>query len=85
MITGSVALRHKKCGKPNCRCRRGYPHFVCEVTYKEKGKTKTVYVDKERQGEALLVKSIFFCTFPPGPGEYISRFSFWVDSPSDYC
>lgn len=53
MITGSVALRHIKCGKPNCRCTRGYPHFICQVTYKEEGKTKTVYVDKKRQGEAL--------------------------------
>ena len=54
MITGSVALRHKKCGKSNCRCRRGYLHFVCEVTYKEKGKTRTVYVDKERHPQALF-------------------------------
>ena len=27
---------------------------MCQVTYKEKGKTKTVYVDKKKQGEALL-------------------------------
>ena len=53
MITGSIALRHIKCGKPNCRCIRGYPHFICQVTCKEEGKTKTVYVDKKRQGEAL--------------------------------
>ncbi len=54
VITGSVILRHKKCGKPNCRCTRGYPHFVCEVTYKEKGKTETVYVDKKKQVQALF-------------------------------
>jgi len=54
MITGSVVLRHIKCGKPNCRCTRGHPHFVCQVTYKEGGKTKTVYVNKERQAEALF-------------------------------
>ncbi len=54
MIQGSVVLRRMKCGKPNCRCNRGYPHtFLC-VTYKEKGKTKTVYVDKELWGEALM-------------------------------
>ena len=54
MITGSVLLRHIKCGKPNCRCTRGYPHFVCVVTYKEKGKTKAVYVDKKRHAQALF-------------------------------
>jgi len=54
MITGSVVLRHIKCGKPNCRCTRGYPHFMCQVTYKEKGKTKTVYVDKKKHAQALF-------------------------------
>ena len=54
MITGSVLLRHIKCGKPTCRCTRGYPHFVCVVTYKEKGKTKAVYVDKKKQAQALF-------------------------------
>lgn len=54
ILQGSVILRQMKCGKPNCRCNRGYPHtFLC-VTYKEKGKTKTVYVNKSLQAEALL-------------------------------
>ena len=54
MIQGSVVLRRMKCGKPSCRCNRGYPHnFLC-VTYKERGKTKTVYVHKQLQAEALL-------------------------------
>ena len=54
MITGSVVLRHIKCGKPNCRCTKGYLHFICQVTYKEKGKTKTVYVDKKKHAQALF-------------------------------
>lgn len=54
MIQGSVVLRRMKCGKPNCRCNRGYPHtFLC-VTYKEKGKTRTVYVNKALHADALL-------------------------------
>ncbi|MBE9572389.1 MAG: hypothetical protein IMF11_17305 [Proteobacteria bacterium] len=54
MIQGSVVLRRMKCGKPNCRCNRGHPHtFLC-VTYKEKGKTRTVYVNKTLHGDALL-------------------------------
>jgi len=53
LLKGSVVLREMKCGKPNCTCTRGKPHpFLC-TTYKERGKTKTVYVDKTRQGEAL--------------------------------
>lgn len=53
LLKGSVVFREMKCGKPVCTCTRGKPHsFLC-VTYKEKGKTKTVYVDKTRQEEAL--------------------------------
>lgn len=55
MMQGSVIYRQMKCGKPNCRCVRGYPHSFLVVTYKEEGKTKTVYVNKNRQAEALLL------------------------------
>jgi len=54
MIKGSVIFREMKCGKPNCKCTRGEPHRYLCVVYKEKGKSKTVYVDKKRQAEALL-------------------------------
>ncbi|MFH0795810.1 MAG: DUF6788 family protein [Candidatus Omnitrophota bacterium] len=53
LLKGSLVFREMKCGKPNCTCTRGKPHsFLC-ITYKERGKTKTVYVDKARQEEAL--------------------------------
>ncbi len=55
MMQGSVIFRQMKCGKPNCRCTRGYPHSFLVVTYKEEGKTKTVYVNKNRQAEALFL------------------------------
>lgn len=53
MLQGSVLMRWMKCGKPNCKCNKGHPHEVWCVTYKEKGKSKTVYIHKSRQGEAL--------------------------------
>jgi len=55
MMQGSVVYRRMTCGKPNCRCRRGFPHLVMCVTFKEMGKTKTVYVNKELEGEALVL------------------------------
>jgi hypothetical protein len=55
MIQGSVVYRQMTCGKPNCRCRRGFPHVYLCITYKEGGKTKTVYVNKTREAEALLL------------------------------
>jgi len=56
MMQGSVIYRQMKCGKPNCRCARGYPHHFLVVTYKEEGKTKTVYVNKNLEAEALLLQ-----------------------------
>lgn len=55
MMQGSVIYRQMKCGKPTCRCARGYPHIFLCVTYKEKGKTRTVYVNKNLEAEALLL------------------------------
>lgn len=55
MMQGSVVYRQMTCGKPNCRCRRGFPHTYLCVTYKDQGKTKTIYVDKSREAEALLL------------------------------
>lgn len=55
MIQGSVVYRQMTCGKPNCRCRRGFRHSYLCVTYKDQGKTKTIYVDKSREAEALLL------------------------------
>lgn len=55
MMQGSVVYRQMTCGKPNCRCRRGFPHIYLCVTYKDQGKTKTIYVNKTREGEALIL------------------------------
>ncbi len=54
MVQGSVVLRRMKCGKHNCKCTRGQLHEALCVTYSEKGKTKTVYVDKSLQADAFL-------------------------------
>ena len=55
MIQGSIMFRRIRCGKPTCKCARGHLHECLCITYKEKGKTKTVYIDKNRQAEAFLM------------------------------
>jgi Family of unknown function (DUF6788) len=55
MIQGSIMFRRIKCDKPNCRCTRGQLHDCVCITYKDKGKTKTVYVDKSRQAQAFMM------------------------------
>ena len=54
MIKGSVIFRKMRCGKPGCRCTRDEPHLYLCVVYRKGGKSKTVYVDKDKQGQALV-------------------------------
>lgn len=46
-VAASLCAVKRTCGKPNCRCTRGEPHTAHVLTWKEKGKTKAVYVPKE--------------------------------------
>jgi len=55
MIQGSIVFRRLTCGKATCKCARGQLHECVCITYREGGKTKTVYVDKKRQAEALVM------------------------------
>jgi len=55
MIKGSIVIRAIKCGKASCKCARGAYHRAICITYKEKGKTKTIYVAREQGAEALLM------------------------------
>ena len=52
LLRGSVVLREMRCGKPTCRCTRGQPHTYLVVTLKEQGKSRTIYVDANRQDDA---------------------------------
>jgi len=45
-VAASLCAVNRTCGNPNCRCARGQPHQAHVLTYKVKGKTKSVYVPK---------------------------------------
>ncbi len=55
MIKGSIVIRAIKCGNLSCKCAQGAFHRAICITYKEAGKTKTIYVAKEHEAEALLM------------------------------
>ena len=55
MIKGSIVIRAVKCGKSSCKCARGAFHRAICITYKENRRTKTIYVAKEHEAEALLM------------------------------
>jgi hypothetical protein len=44
ILLATLAEVEKVCGKPTCRCRRGFKHRVCQLTYREEGKTHALYV-----------------------------------------
>lgn len=48
-LCASLVVRHKRCGRPDCRCAAEGPiHPTANVTWKEGGKTRTLHVPQER-------------------------------------
>jgi len=44
VLAATLTQVRKRCGQPTCRCNHGEPHLAWHLTYKVKGKTRTVYV-----------------------------------------
>ena len=44
ILMATLAEVGKVCGKPSCRCRRGFKHRACQLTYQDQGKTHALYV-----------------------------------------
>jgi hypothetical protein len=51
-VRGTLSVRERLCGKPNCRCRRGQKHLCLMLTRSKDGKTEQLYIPKEK--EALV-------------------------------
>jgi hypothetical protein len=46
-VAGSLCRVNRRCGNPTCKCARGEPHQAWVLSFKVKGKTRTVHVPKE--------------------------------------
>lgn len=44
ILIATLAEVERVCGKPSCRCQRGFKHRVCQLTYREGGKNRALYV-----------------------------------------
>ena len=44
VLAATLTQVRKRCGQPACHCYHGQPHAAWHLTYKVKGKTRTVYV-----------------------------------------
>lgn len=47
LIRGSLAVRERTCGKPNCRCATGEKHASLYLVVREDGKYRQVFVPKD--------------------------------------
>ncbi|MGO8842723.1 MAG: DUF6788 family protein [Methyloceanibacter sp.] len=55
MAVGSLHLEFKRCGRPQCRCRRGLLHGPYVYRHwREAGRQRKVYVPMKRLGDVLL-------------------------------
>jgi hypothetical protein len=54
LLQATIVRRKMTCGKPTCHCAHGEPHRAVSLTYKEKGRTRTVYIASEMQREAMV-------------------------------
>lgn len=54
-IEGSLAVTERMCGQANCPCQRGKKHKAMYLTWKEDGKTRSMYIPVGRQKEAQVM------------------------------
>ena len=46
-LPGSLALTHRRCGKPNCRCADGEGHPVWSLTFRADGRKRVERIPDE--------------------------------------
>jgi hypothetical protein len=51
-LRGSLVQTKTRCGKPNCKCAKGYPHTVLHLSYNKGSKTRRVYLPWKMEGPA---------------------------------
>ena len=50
-LSGSLALTHSRCGKPNCRCAQGELHASTVLSYRGQGRPQNITPPPEKLGE----------------------------------
>lgn len=47
VMRGSLLVRRRKCGKPNCHCAQGEGHESLFLVISEKGRTRQLFIPKD--------------------------------------
>ena len=51
LYRGSLIQYSRRCGNPNCKCKRGEPHTGWALSFSDAGRTKVVYLSDELRAE----------------------------------
>jgi hypothetical protein len=54
VIRGTLLVRKRKCGKPNCRCAQGEGHESLFLVISENGRTRQLFVPKDWESRVRL-------------------------------
>lgn len=55
ILRGSVVIVNRYCGKPSCRCLKGYKHRALYVSQSQKGKPRLVYIPQRSEKEVRML------------------------------
>ena len=48
-LRGTLSIRKRVCGKPNCKCQRGEKHVSLFLTRSKDGKIEQLYIPKDKE------------------------------------
>ncbi|MEW6070697.1 MAG: DUF6788 family protein [Candidatus Thermoplasmatota archaeon] len=48
-LRGTLSVRERVCGKPNCKCQRGAKHISLFLTRSTGGKIEQLYIPREKE------------------------------------
>lgn len=49
LLRGTLSVRERMCGKPNCRCAKGRKHISLFLSRGKKGKVEQLYIPREKE------------------------------------
>ena len=52
LVRGTLTVRHRVCGRPNCRCARGEKHASLYLVSSQKGQSRQIYIPREKEAQA---------------------------------
>jgi hypothetical protein len=52
LLRGSLVVRHRVCGRPNCHCAQGEKHVALYLTAYQDGRSRQLYIPRDKEALA---------------------------------